>query len=86
MSIQDVYGLVPRYPQVTIRAKTLTGRTIEFTTKDFLARVFQHEIDHTNGKLFIDRIKNNRYYLLGSKGKLEPLTEEEVKRRHLVAK
>ena len=40
-----------------------------------MARVFQHEIDHTNGIVFVDHIKDNKdaFYRLDPNGKLQPL-------------
>ncbi|MDX1766251.1 MAG: peptide deformylase, partial [Candidatus Saccharimonadales bacterium] len=48
----------------------------------FLARVFQHEIDHTNGKLFVDHIKDNpdAFYHLSKEGKLEKIKPEDVEK------
>lgn len=79
LSIQDLYGKVPRYPKVTVKAKLVDGNEVIITAEGFLARVFQHEIDHTNGVLFVDRIKNDRtaFYRLRKNGNIEPLTEAE---------
>ncbi len=41
---------------VTIRAQDLTGQVFEKTGEDLLARAFQHETDHLNGKLYISHI------------------------------
>lgn len=59
LSIKDVYGKVPRYSKVRVKAKGVDGQPISKTAKGFLARVFQHEIDHTNGVMFIDHIQHN---------------------------
>lgn len=59
LSVSDVYGLVPRYNKVHLRALGLDKKEIRIKAKGFLARVLQHEIDHTNGIVFIDRIKHN---------------------------
>ena len=56
LSVPDIYGKVPRYSKVRVRAQDLDGRFFRVTAEGFLARVFQHEIDHTNGKVFIARI------------------------------
>lgn len=75
LSIKSIYGFVPRHTRVRIKALDLDGKAIRFSGSGFLARVLQHEIDHTNGKLFIDHIKNDEqaFYELTTKGKLEPL-------------
>lgn len=78
LSVPDVYGKVPRYSKVRVKALDLDGREFRITAQGFLARVFQHEIDHTNGKVFIDHIKNNpeSFYKLSDKGHLEKLDYE----------
>ncbi len=78
LSIQDVYGKVPRYERVKVKALDQTSRPIRVTAKGFLARVFQHEIDHTNGKVFVDHIKNNpaAFFKLQADGHLTELDYE----------
>lgn len=75
LSIKDIYGKVPRYQKVKVKALDLNGKEFRVTAEGFLARVFQHEIDHTHGKVFIDHIKDKReaFYKLNSDGHLEPL-------------
>lgn len=75
LSIRDIYGKVPRHSQVRIKALDINGKPVRLTAKGFLARVFQHEIDHTNGKVFIDHIKDEReaFFRLNEEGHLEPL-------------
>lgn len=58
LSVPDIYGAVARYPKVKVRALNLLGQPIRVTATGFLARVFQHEIDHTEGILFTDRVAN----------------------------
>lgn len=75
LSIKSVYGYVPRHNKVRIRALDSSGKPIKFSATGFLSRVLQHEVDHTNGTLFIDHIKDqpDAFYILTDKGKLEPL-------------
>jgi peptide deformylase len=75
LSVKDVYGKVPRYSKVRVRAINLEGEEVRFKADGFLARVIQHEIDHTNGIVFIDHIKEseNAFYHLDERGELEPL-------------
>jgi peptide deformylase len=75
LSIQDVYGKVPRYSKVKVKALDIDGKEFRITAEDFMARILQHEIDHTNGLVFIDHIKDNpeAFYKLKDDGKLEPL-------------
>jgi len=54
LSIPDVYGDVERPSRVTVRALDRDGRPFEMEADALLARCFQHEIDHLDGKLFID--------------------------------
>jgi len=75
LSIQDVYGLVPRYSGVRIRAQNINGKVFTMKAKGDLARIMQHETDHTNGIVFIDHIKDSpeAFYILNDKGNLEQL-------------
>jgi peptide deformylase len=81
LSVKDIYGKVPRHEEVKIKAQDLNGKDVKITATGFLARVFQHEIDHTNGMLFVDRIKENpdAFYKLGTSGKIEELSKDEQK-------
>jgi len=54
LSIPDIYGDVDRALTVTIRATDENGKEYEATGSELLGRCFQHEIDHLDGKLFID--------------------------------
>lgn len=78
LSVKDIYGKVPRYKKVKVKAQDLSGHEFRITAEDFLARVFQHEVDHTNGKLFIDHIKEmpDAFYKLMPDGKLEEIDYE----------
>lgn len=75
LSIKDVYGKVPRHSRVRIKALNINGDEISVKAEGFLARIFQHEIDHTNGVVFIDHIKDRHeaFYRLTEDGKLDPL-------------
>jgi len=75
LSVADVYGKVPRYNKVKVKALDLNGRTFRVTAEGFLARIFQHEIDHTHGIVFIDHIKDSpeAFYHLQDDGNLEQL-------------
>ena len=53
-----ICGIVSRPTSIKIRAFTLQGEALEAKYTGYVARIFQHEIDHLNGKLFIDHIKN----------------------------
>ncbi len=78
LSIRDVYGKVPRHSKVRVKALNIEGREVRVSAEGFLARIFQHEIDHTNGIVFIDHIQDNpeAFYQLTPGGRLEPLDYE----------
>jgi peptide deformylase len=61
LSIPGVYFPVVRAMSVTVRAQNLEGEHVTHDAEGFLARIFQHEIDHLNGVLFVDRLdRENR--------------------------
>lgn len=86
LSVPDIYGLVPRYEKVKIKAQRLDGEEFRLTADGFLARVLQHEIDHTHGVMFIDYIKDDAdaFFKLDEDGKLKPLDYEKIKANHLL--
>ncbi|MFA5004196.1 MAG: peptide deformylase [Candidatus Saccharimonadales bacterium] len=75
LSVKDIYGKVPRHSKVRIKATDMNGKEVRLTAEGFLARVFQHEIDHTNGIVFIDHIKDDEdaFYKLEESGNLQQL-------------
>ncbi len=75
LSVKNIYGKVPRHTKVRVKALGLNGKEVRVTVEGFLARIFQHEIDHTNGILFVDHIKDKEeaFYRLNEDGKLTPL-------------
>lgn len=79
LSVKDIYGKVPRYSKIRVRATNIDGQEVRFKADGFLARVIQHEIDHTNGIVFIDHIKDSpkAFFRLDTKGELEPLNYDE---------
>lgn len=80
LSVPDFYGMVPRYQRVKVRAQDEQGKQFTLKTDGFLARVLQHEVDHTNGQLFVDHIKDDHdaFYHLAEDGKLNKITPEQV--------
>ena len=75
LSVKGIYGKVPRHNKVRVKAISLDGEEIRMKAEGFLARVLQHEIDHCNGMVFIDHIKDKKdaFYTLDKKGELRPL-------------
>src|SRR5690606_39622477 len=66
LSVNGVYGRVPRHNRIRVRALDIEGNEVRFKADGFLARVIQHEIDHTNGIVFIDHIKDQQDALFRS--------------------
>lgn len=58
LSIPDLRGLVPRHPALRLRALDREGRPFERLVEGFEARIVQHEFDHLNGVLFLDRMRD----------------------------
>lgn len=87
LSVPDIYGLVPRYDKVRVKALDINGNEIRFKADGFLARILQHEIDHVNGVLFIDHIKDikDAFFRLDDKGELQPLNyEKDIKNNNIL--
>lgn len=55
LSIPQLYGLVPRYKSVRVECLNENGEPWEIKAQGWYARILQHEIDHLNGVLFVDR-------------------------------
>ena len=55
LSIPDLRGLVPRHPAVRVRGLDREGRPLDYLAEGFEARIVQHEFDHLNGVVFLDR-------------------------------
>lgn len=67
LSIPGLFADVPRAEWVHVEAQDLDGTPVSIRARGFHARVFQHEMDHLDGVLFIDR--------------LDPVTRDRIKRR-----
>lgn len=80
LSVRDIYGKVPRHTKVRVKAIDQTGQEIRVRAEGFLARVFQHEIDHTKGVMFVDHIKDkvDAFYELTTEGKLESISHDQA--------
>jgi peptide deformylase len=78
LSIPGFTSDVKRKQKVRIEAYNREGEPIEIEAEDLLARVFQHEIDHLNGVLFIDRLSRLKRELI--KRKIEKELGKEEKR------
>ncbi|MDP5273364.1 peptide deformylase [Chengkuizengella axinellae] len=54
LSIPSINGEVNRFKAITVKGMDRDGNEVVYEAEDFLARIFQHEIDHLNGVLFTD--------------------------------
>ncbi len=60
LSVPGLRGLIPRHQEIEVEYTTLEGDRLRQTLTDFVARIFQHELDHLNGLLFIDRLETTQ--------------------------
>jgi peptide deformylase len=74
LSLPEVRGNVPRFAKVTCRWYDLEGHRMEVVAEGLLARIFQHEIDHLEGRLIIDRMTPASR--LAVRGRLKELERE----------
>ncbi|PIR04157.1 MAG: peptide deformylase [Candidatus Magasanikbacteria bacterium CG11_big_fil_rev_8_21_14_0_20_39_34] len=58
LSVPRIFGKVKRYKEIEIKAWDRNGKPLSFEANDFLARVIQHEVDHLDGVLFIDKARD----------------------------
>ena len=82
LSFPEITGDIERAKSVIVRAQTLEDRTIEIEASGFLARAIQHEGDHLNGILFIDRMNSAAKAALSSRLKrLQKETRRGIRHR-----
>lgn len=60
LSVPGVRALVPRYRAIKVEYQDSLGKSLELELQDFPARVFQHEFDHLQGLVYLDRVESNR--------------------------
>jgi peptide deformylase len=56
LSLPDIWSKTPRYSKVLIRGQKITGEIVEMQAEGLLAQVFQHEVDHLDGLVYLDRL------------------------------
>ena len=56
LSLPEIWSKTPRYPKVKVSGTTLEGEQVNIETEGLLAQVLQHEIDHLDGKVYLDRL------------------------------
>ena len=60
LSIPGLRGLVPRFRRIKVKARTVDGEPVSLTADGFHARVIQHENDHLDGVVFLDRMTSTQ--------------------------
>lgn len=78
LSVKYVYGDVERHLQVTIEAYNQEGEKIKRGAGDLLAHIFQHEIDHLDGVLFVDKAQRTKEMSSEEKEKLDQKKKERL--------
>jgi peptide deformylase len=79
LSIPGWYGPVRRKDKVTVRGQNRKGKSIKIKAEGWEARAFQHEVDHLNGTLFIDRMDDrSKLHKVESQEEEEELENEQV--------
>jgi len=82
LSFPEITGDIERAQSVIVRSQTLDGDTIQIEASGFLARAIQHEHDHLNGILFIDRMRSAEKAALSSRLKrLQKETKRGIRHR-----
>ena len=57
LSLPEIWSKTPRYTKVSIRGQKVTGEVVEIQAEGLLAQVFQHEVDHLDGLVYLDRLE-----------------------------
>jgi len=58
LSLKNLRGIVPRHQSLTLEALDRLGKEVKMKLSGFSARVLQHEVDHLDGKVFVDRMRD----------------------------
>jgi len=76
LSVPGVYGRVSRPLKIKVKAQDINGDPIRLTLEGFPARVLQHEIDHMNGIIFLDHVKDSsQLFNIDKNGTLMPVSQ-----------
>jgi len=78
LSVPDIYAMVTRPSSILLKARILGGDTFTLECGGFLARAVQHEVDHLDGVLFVDRLDTEEFSNI--KNKLDRLLKQHKKR------
>ena len=74
LSVPGIRGLVPRYQAIEVAYTDRNGKLQKQKLTDFVARIFQHEYDHLDGLVFVDRVENS----------FDLISEDEYQKRALL--
>ncbi len=77
LSVVDLTAKVSRFTKIRVKAQDIEGNPLDFIAEDWFARVIQHEVDHLNGTLFIDRLSSLKRAMYKKKRKKQ-LAEEQA--------
>ena len=77
LSIPDLRGLVPRHPAIRVHGLDRKGEMVEYRAEGFEARIIQHEYDHLNGVIFLDRMRDLRSLAYGEEWEEYMTTDDE---------
>ncbi len=78
LSFPLLYGTVCRADRVTVQAQTLDMKKVKLDAEGYLARIFQHEIDHLNGITFTERAEPDTFYTITRKEYEEDIEDGEA--------
>lgn len=80
LSVPEIYGLVSRPHKVKVKAQLDDGTEVRLKASGYLARTLMHEIDHLDGILFIDHIRDQKdaFYRMDAEGNLNPVVNYEA--------
>jgi len=67
LSIPEIFGKVSRFRKIEVKARNIQGKELVIPAENLLARIIQHEIDHLDGILFIDRLSPTRRLVVAGK-------------------
>lgn len=86
LSVPDLRGEVRRHTQIRVRAWDREGKDLDFVVRGLTAGTFQHECDHIDGKLFIDRVRDTTTLTTWREFERHRKAAFEIRARELVAK
>ncbi len=79
LSVPGIYGRVARHRKIKVKAYDLDMHEVRLTLEGFAARLFQHEIDHMHGVIFLDHVTNSHDLLqIDKNGHLRPVSTKQA--------